>query len=157
MHITQLIYPPPLLYSPIPPIPSSPPLYFSPPVPKDALKSLLHSYSLHGEGWGVDYDQVTTATVPTATIPTATIPTISTTVSNPLAIPTTTPTTTTTPTPTTTPQVQEIFENAAYMRESIGYSAADLLALFAVFDTDSNGLIDALELLITLALVSRYR
>ena len=76
-------------------------------MPRDALRSLLQSYSLHGEGWGVDYDQV-----------------------------------------------EEIFSNAPYMVNSIGYTEEDLKTLFQVFDTDNNGLIDALELLITLALVS---
>lgn len=76
-------------------------------VPRDALKSLLHSYSLYGEGWGVDLGQV-----------------------------------------------EEIFNNAPYMVDSIGYTDEDLKNLFLVFDTDQNGLIDALEMLITLALVS---
>lgn len=76
-------------------------------MPREALRSLLQSYSLYGEGWGVDYGQV-----------------------------------------------EEIFNNAPYMVNTIGYTEEDLKMLFQVFDTDNNGLIDALEMFITLALVS---
>ena len=51
-------------------------------------------------------------------------------------------------------QVEEIFSNAQYLVDFIGYTEDDLKKLFEVFDTDKNGLIDALELLITLALSS---
>jgi Ca2+-binding EF-hand superfamily protein len=50
--------------------------------------------------------------------------------------------------------VRNIFSGASYVTENVGFSDDSLKALFAVFDTDKNDLIDALELFITLALAS---
>jgi hypothetical protein len=65
------------------------------------------SFNLHGEGWGLDIDQL-----------------------------------------------REIFAGAVYVKENIGYKDADISKLFRCFDTDSNQLIDSLELLMTLGLAS---
>ena len=46
-----------------------------------------------------------------------------------------------------------IFKEAAYFM-SLGFTDAQLDALFAAFDTDENGIIDALELIISLVLAS---
>ena len=46
-----------------------------------------------------------------------------------------------------------IFKEAAYFM-SLGFTDAQLEALFAAFDTDDNGLVDALELIISLVLAS---
>ena len=50
--------------------------------------------------------------------------------------------------------VRNIFSGASYVTDNVGFSDDSLKALFAVFDTDKNDLIDALELFITLALAS---
>ena len=46
-----------------------------------------------------------------------------------------------------------IFKEAAYFM-SLGFTDAQLEALFSAFDTDDNGLVDALELIISLVLAS---
>jgi hypothetical protein len=46
-----------------------------------------------------------------------------------------------------------IFKEAAYFM-SLGFTEAQLEALFNTFDTDSNGLVDALEMIISLVLAS---
>lgn len=50
-------------------------------------------------------------------------------------------------------EFNSIFKGAAYLM-GMGFKDDHLLALFNAFDTDCNGLVDALEMLITLALAS---
>lgn len=50
-------------------------------------------------------------------------------------------------------EFKDIFRGAAYLMQ-MGYTDDHLLDLFNAFDTDANGLVDALEMLITLALAS---
>lgn len=50
-------------------------------------------------------------------------------------------------------EFKSIFNGAAYLMK-MGFSDDHLLDLFNAFDTDANGLVDALEMLITLALAS---
>jgi len=50
--------------------------------------------------------------------------------------------------------VRNIFSGAAYVTEKVGFNDDNLKALFTVFDTDKNNLIDALELFTTLAVAS---
>ena len=47
-----------------------------------------------------------------------------------------------------------LFKGAAYLRDNYKYTDDQLRSLFKTFDTDANGLIDVLEMVITLALVS---
>ena len=47
-----------------------------------------------------------------------------------------------------------IFNGAAFVASNYGYSEKQLSALFKLFDTDVNGLIDALEMFVTIALIS---
>jgi hypothetical protein len=50
-------------------------------------------------------------------------------------------------------EFKAIFRGAAYLMQ-MGYTDDHLLDLFNAFDTDANGLVDALEMLVTLALAS---
>jgi len=50
-------------------------------------------------------------------------------------------------------EFKTIFKGAAYLMD-MGFLDDQLQDLFNAFDTDANGLIDALEMLITLALAS---
>eukprot|EP01038_Epipyxis_sp_PR26KG_P009336 gene9336-12580_t len=54
----------------------------------------------------------------------------------------------------TSDDLKNIFISAPYIATSYSFSDTQLSALFDCFDTDNNGLIDALELFITVALVS---
>lgn len=47
-----------------------------------------------------------------------------------------------------------IFNEASFLRENYQYTEDQLRAVFKMFDTDANGLIDALETVSTLGLVS---
>lgn len=47
-----------------------------------------------------------------------------------------------------------IFNGASFVVSNYGYSEKQLSALFKLFDNDANGLIDALEMFITIALIS---
>jgi Ca2+-binding EF-hand superfamily protein len=47
-----------------------------------------------------------------------------------------------------------LFMESSYLRQKYNFSDDQLRALFETFDTDQNGLIDALEFLITVALLS---
>ena len=50
-------------------------------------------------------------------------------------------------------EFKSIFKGATYVMD-MGFSEDHLVDLFNAFDTDANGLVDALEMLITLALAS---
>ena len=50
-------------------------------------------------------------------------------------------------------EFKSIFKGASYLM-GMGFTDDQLLDLFNAFDTDANGLVDALEMLITLALAS---
>lgn len=51
-------------------------------------------------------------------------------------------------------QFLQIFNESHYLREKFRFTDDHLRNLFATFDTDNNGLIDALEFLITVGLLS---
>lgn len=51
-------------------------------------------------------------------------------------------------------QFHSIFTEASYLRDNYGYSQEALRAVFAIFDTDNNGLIDALEMIATIGILS---
>ena len=51
-------------------------------------------------------------------------------------------------------QLKEIIMGATYMKAAMGFSDGDIEKLFACFDTDSNQLVDSLEILMVLALSS---
>ncbi len=50
-------------------------------------------------------------------------------------------------------QFHSIFTETAYLRDNYGYSQEQLRAVFNIFDTDNNGLMDALEMLTTIGIV----
>lgn len=54
----------------------------------------------------------------------------------------------------TVDQFIAIFDDSPYLKEKYQYTDDRLRQLFESFDTDHNGLIDALEILITLGLLS---
>lgn len=54
----------------------------------------------------------------------------------------------------TTDQFLAMFNESPYLKEKFQFSDDRLRELFDTFDTDRNGLIDALEFLITLGLLS---
>lgn len=97
-------------------------------VPREAIESLWTSYNLYGEGWGLDL-----------------------------------------------PSLSKIFNGAGYLTAQCGkhvlsidlskssnchlaslsgFTDSNLKTLFEAFDTDRNGLVDALELIIAIALIS---
>lgn len=47
-----------------------------------------------------------------------------------------------------------IFNGSSFVVSNYGYSEKQLSALFKIFDTDVNGLIDALEMFVTIGLIS---
>jgi Ca2+-binding EF-hand superfamily protein len=51
-------------------------------------------------------------------------------------------------------QFVAIFNETSFLRENYNYSEDQLRGVFKMFDTDANGLIDALETVSTLGLVS---
>eukprot|EP01036_Dinobryon_divergens_P004657 gene4657-6170_t len=51
-------------------------------------------------------------------------------------------------------ELETILSGASYFSQIIGFNESDLKALFLCFDTDKNGLVDALEILVTLGMIS---
>jgi hypothetical protein len=51
-------------------------------------------------------------------------------------------------------QFLSLFEEAEYIRKNYNFSEEKLTALFNSFDTDQNGLIDALEAIVAIGLLS---
>lgn len=51
-------------------------------------------------------------------------------------------------------EVLAIFHGAEFVVSSFGFSDHQICALFDAFDTDHNGLVDALELFVAIALTS---
>jgi hypothetical protein len=51
-------------------------------------------------------------------------------------------------------EMKSIFNGAEFVVKNFAYTDDQLSGLFRAFDTDSNGLIDALELFVTLGLTS---
>lgn len=51
-------------------------------------------------------------------------------------------------------EFMSIYNGASFVATNYGYSEKQLSALFKVFDNDANGLIDALEMFVTIALIS---
>ncbi len=51
-------------------------------------------------------------------------------------------------------EVISVFNGAQFLVTNYGFTEKQVTALFKAFDTDGNGLVDALEMFITLALVS---
>ena len=51
-------------------------------------------------------------------------------------------------------QFECIFREAAYLKQNYSYSDVQLKHLFNTFDTDKNGLVDALEVLVSVGLLS---
>jgi hypothetical protein len=53
-------------------------------------------------------------------------------------------------------EFKSIFFGANFITKNYRYSEQQVGELFKLFDTDSNGLIDAMEMLITIALMSGF-
>ena len=93
-------------------------------VPREAIESLWMSFNLHGDGWGLDCDQLKEIFLGAKYMK----DTIGTCI-----------------------YMMPLFVIMLYLT---GFQLDDVVKLFKTFDTDGNELIDSLELLITLALAS---
>ncbi len=51
-------------------------------------------------------------------------------------------------------QFMAIFRESSYLRERFAFNDDQLIELFTLFDTDNNGLVDALEFLVAVGLLS---